>query len=61
MRPPGGPGRGGFGGGRRAPTVFRTVPIEREVTVAELLNHTPAVISGGMSGSVGGQLSADRA
>ena len=56
---------GGFGGaapggGRGAPPDFYTVPAAREVTVADLLTHTSGVMSGAMSGSVGGRFSADR-
>ncbi len=62
---PAGRGRGLFGGaapggGRGAPPAFYTVPAEREVTVADLLTHTSGVMSGAMSGSVGGQYSAGR-
>jgi CubicO group peptidase (beta-lactamase class C family) len=54
-------GRGGAGaGGRGAAPQFYTVPVERAITITDVLTHTSGVMSGQMSNSVGGQLSSQR-
>jgi CubicO group peptidase (beta-lactamase class C family) len=58
-------GRGGRGGppaagGRGAAPQFYTVPVERAITIKDVLTHTSGVMSGQMSNSVGNQLSRQR-